>query len=262
MDRLEILKTRTAKYALVAGAVAAGMALGAEHHAAAGSILAMAGGSMPLPYTGRVPNSLQDLQQYNPNLPDAIEAIWQPFYDMQSYPTAGQTQLQFFQLPVGQSSKTLADTNMVLQGQFPAPTAFLTTALQVLFMPGFANSASNTFAAGTANANLNDVVKVADSGYLQFNIGSKVYLTDAPLGKFPPNFSINGLQAYAGTFAATNGVSSDFARAIGRYYEITPLLIPMNQNFMVTLNWPTAVSTTAIGRIAVILDGFYYRQSQ
>jgi len=220
------------------------------------------GGSTPLPYTGRVPNSLQELQQYNPNLPDAIEALWQPFYDMQSYPTAGQTQLLFFQIPQGQSSKTLSDTNMTLAGQFPAPTAFLCTALQVLFMPGFANAASNTFAAGTANANLNDVVKVADAGFLQLTIGSKVYLTDAPLGKFPPNFSIGGLQAYAGTFAATNGVSSDFARAIGRYYEITPLLIPMNQNFSVALNWPTAVATTAIGRIAVILDGFYYRQSQ
>jgi len=220
------------------------------------------GGSNTLPYTGRVPNSLAELQQYNPNLPDAIEAIWQPYYDMQSYPTAGQTQLLFFQIPQGQSSKTLADTNMVLAGQFPAPTAFLTTAIMVLYMPGFANSASNALAAATPQANLNDVVKVADAGYLQLTIGSKVYLNDAPLGKFPPNFSIGGLQALAGTFTATAGVSADFARSIGRYYEITPLLIPMNQNFSVSLNWPTAVAVTAIGRIAVILDGFYYRQSQ
>jgi hypothetical protein len=222
----------------------------------------MAGGSNALPYTGRVPNSLTDLQQYNPNLPDAIEAIWQPYYDMQSYPTAGQTQLLFFQIPQGQSAKTLADTNMVLAGQFPAPTAFLCTALMVLYMPGFANLASNTAAAATANANINDVVKVADSGYLQLTIGSKVYLNDAPLGKFPPNFSVGGLQALAGTYAAGTQVTSDFARSIGRYYEITPLLIPMNQNFSVSLNWPTAVTVTAIGRIAVILDGFYYRQSQ
>ena len=217
---------------------------------------------MPLPYTGRVPNSLSELQQYNPNLPDAIEAIWQPFYDMQSMPTAGQTSLLFFQVPNGQSSKTLADTNMALAGQFPAPTAFLCTAIQCLFMPGFANQASTTGTAATANANINDVVLTADHGYLQFTIGSKVYLTDAPLGKFPPNFSIGGLQAFAATFTAQAYVATDFARAIGRYYEITPLLIPMNQNFQVGLFWPTAVSLTAIGRMAVILDGFYYRQSQ
>jgi hypothetical protein len=250
MEPLTILSS-----ALIGKSVAAALAGAKISHA-------MAGGSMPLPYTGRVPNSLAELQQYNPNLPDAIEAIWQPFYDMQSYPTAGQTQLLFFQVPQGQSSKTLSDTNMVLAGQFPAPTAFLCTALMVLFMPGFANKASNTAAAATANANINDVVLVADAGYLQLSIGSKVYLTDAPLGKFPPNFSVGGLQAVSGTFAAGTQVTVDFARAIGRYYEITPLLIPMNQNFQVALNWPTAVATTAIGRIGVILDGFYYRQSQ
>jgi hypothetical protein len=251
------------RLALSAGLIGASVLAAMHgHDAAAGISFAAGGGSMPLPYTGRVPNSLDDLQQYNPNLPNAIEAIWQPFYDMQSYPTAGQTQLLFFQVPQGQSSKTFSDTNMTLAGQFPAPTAFLTTAIQVLFMPGFANSASNALAAATPNANLNDVVKVADAGYLQLQIGSKIYLTDAPLGKFPPNFSVGGLQAYTGTFAAGVGVSSDFARAIGRYYEITPLLIPMNQNFSISLNWPTAVATTAIGRIAVILDGFYYRQSQ
>ena len=61
----------------------------------------------------------------------------------------------------------------------------------------------------------------------------------------------------AGTFMAV-----DFARAIGRYYEITPLLVPMNQNFSVALNWPAAVAVATTGRIGVILDGFYYRQSQ
>lgn len=238
----------------VAGAVKA--ALGAK------VISAMAGGSMPLPYTGRVPNSLDELQQYNPNLPNAIESIWQPFYDFQSYPTAGQTQLLFFQIPQGQSSKTLSDTNMTLAGQFPAPTAFLCTALMVAFFPGFANVASNTANAATANANINDVVKVADSGYLQLTIGSKIYLTDGPTGKFPPNFSVSGQQAISGTYAAGTQVAIDYARTVGRYYEITPLLVPMNQNFSVSLNWPTAVTTTAIGRIGVILDGFYYRQSQ
>lgn len=265
MESLRILKTHHGvRHAAVAAAVAAAMvgaAIAQPEHA---GIIAMAGGSMTLPYTGRTPNSIQDLQQYNPNLPDAIEAIWQPFYDMQSYVSAGVNQMLFFQVPQGQgtTAKTLSDTNMTLAGQFPAPTAFLTTAIQVLFMPGFANKASNTFTAATANNNINDVVLIADAGFLQLTIGSKVYLTDAPLGKFPPNFSVGGLQAYAGTFTAGTGISSDFARSIGRYYEITPLLIPMSQNFSVSLNWPTVVATAAIGRIAVILDGFFYRQSQ
>lgn len=216
-----------------------------------------------LPFTGRVPVDIGQLSPYNPNRPDAIEAIWQPFYDFQSYAAGGATQFQFFQVPQGQSSKTLADTNMVLAGQFPAPTAFLCTAIMVPFFPDSANNApGKTAAAATVATNINDVNKVANAGYLQLTIGSKVYNTDAPTGKFPPNFSIGGLQAAAGTYAAGTQIITDFARTIGRYYEITPLLIPMNQNFSVSIYFPTAVSVSATARIGVILDGFYYRQSQ
>lgn len=216
-----------------------------------------------LPFTGRVPVDISQLNPYNPNRPDAVEAIWQPQYDFQAYPTVGQTQLQFFQVPVGQSGKTLADTNMLLAGQFPAPTAFLCTAIMVAFFPNSAvNAPGKTAAAATVATNINDVTAVANTGYLQLTIGSKVYNTDAPLGKFPPNFSVGGLQAAAGTYAAGTQIITDFARAIGRYYEITPLLIPMSQNFSVGLFWPTAQAIVTIGRIGVILDGFYYRQSQ
>lgn len=215
-----------------------------------------------LPFTGRTPVDISQLSPYNPNRADAVEAVWQPFYDFQTYATVGATSQLFFQQPNGQGGKTLADTNMTLAGQFPAPTAFLCTAIMVAF---FANSAGNpgtTAAAATVAANLNDVVRVANSGYLQLTIGSKPYLTDAPLGKFPPNFSVGGLEAISGTYAAGTQVLMDFARSIGRYYEITPLLIPMNQNFTVGLFWPTAIAVAATARIGIILDGFYYRQSQ
>jgi hypothetical protein len=221
----------------------------------------------PLAYTGRVPNTVDDLSQYNPNRPDAIEAIWQPQYDYQSYPTSGQTQLSFFQVQQGQNGKTYADTNMTLGGQFPAPTAFLCTAIMVFFFPNYAGAPSTVATAATVNANVNDVVAVYHSGWFEFTIGSKVYLRDAPLGKFPPNVGIGGLQAYGISqydqgAASVNQVSTDVAQAIGRYYEITPLLIPMSQNFVVTANWPTDVTIAHTGRIGVCLDGFYYRQSQ
>jgi len=224
--------------------------------------MSASGQAVALPFTGRVPQDISQLQQYNPNQPNAIEAVWQPFYDFQSYATTGSTQQLFFQIPKGQSSKTDADTNMTLAGQFPAPTAFLLTAIMVIFEPNSAGNPATTAAAATVNANINDVVRVANSGYLQLTIGSKVYLSDAPIGKFPPNFGIGGLQALAGTYAAGTQITVDYARSIGRYYEITPLLIPMNQNFSVALNWPTAVTVAATGRIGVILDGFYYRLSQ
>lgn len=224
----------------------------------------------PLPFTGRVPIDINDLQPYNPNQPDAIEAIWQPQYDFQQYLAAGQTQLLFFQVPQGQGGKLLSDTNMNLPGQFPSPTAFLVTGIMVPFFPantvvgaaGTQAAAAKTAAAATVATNLNDVQIVANTGWLQVQVGSKVYLVDAPLGKFPPNFSVGGLQSAAGTYAAGTQIISDFARAIGRYCEITPLLIPMNQNFVVGAFWPALTVISTAGRIGVILDGFYYRQSQ
>lgn len=211
---------------------------------------------------GRAPMSLAQLAAYNPNRPDATEAIWQPFYDFQSYASAGTNQQTFFQVPVGSGAtpKTYADTNMQLAGQFPAPTAFLCTAIMVYFDPGAADSTTQTTAA--AQTNINDVIAVSNSGYLEFTIGGKVYLRDAPLGKFAPNFTINGFASISANFTAPVLTQTGFARAAGRYYEITPFLIPQSQNFNVTLYWPTVQSTVSTGRIGIIMDGFYYRQSQ
>lgn len=211
---------------------------------------------------GRTPMALSSLVYYNPNRPDSTEAIWQPFYDYQSYGTAGATSFIFFQVPNGQSNKTYADTNMELAGQFPAPTAFLCTAVMVAYFPGAVPSIVGT--ATAANTPWNDVVAIANSGWFELKIGSKVYLRDAPIGKFPPNFTIGGVSSVGVASGATTIIQTQtgFARAQGRYYEITPFLIPQSQNFNVSLYWPTAQTVSTTGRIGVILDGFYYRQSQ
>lgn len=205
------------------------------------------------------PPVLSALAAFTPNRPDAIESIWQPQYDFQDYAMAGQLQLNFFQVPVGQSGKTLADTNMTNAGMFPTPSAFFVTAIMVVFIPGNTVSAANV--TPRALTNLVDVNAVANAGYLKLSIGAKDYLTDAPLGKFPPNFSIGGLVA-AATATATTGTDANYARSAGRYYEITPFLIPATQNFNVQLNWAALVPVTLAGRIGVILDGFLFRNSQ
>lgn len=209
------------------------------------------------------PPKVGQLAQYNPNRPDAVEGVWQPFYDFQSYAMAGQTQLSFFQVPVGQSGKTLADTNMTNAGMFPNPTALFVTGIMIDFTPLNVVSAIGA-AALRVQANANDAAAVARSGWLEFQIGSKVYLTDAPLNKFAPNYNAgieSNISAF-GTAAAPAQVDTDYAKWKGRYYAITPFLIPPTQNFSVRLNWPTAVAVTVAARIGVILDGFYYRQSQ
>jgi len=207
---------------------------------------------------GRTPLPLSSLQNYNPNRADQIEAIWQPFYHKVAYAQAGQASLQFFNVAF---SGDYTVTNMPAAAFFPAPTAFLCTAIMLNFIPG--NTVSQVGTAATrALTNWIDAVAVANAGYVEFVIGGKVYLRDSPSGKFAPNYTINGAGALSGTETAGNGGDLNFARAAGRYYEITPFLIPQTQNFSITLYTPTAVSVTVAGSVIATMDGFYYRQSQ
>jgi hypothetical protein len=203
------------------------------------------------------------LAQFVPNRAGAVEIVRQPFYDFQSYPAAGSTQLLFFQVPAGQSSKTLADTNMTLAGQFPSPTTFLVEDIQVAFFPG--STVSQSVAAARALNNWIDVVAVSQAGWLEFTVGSKVLFRDAPIGKFPTNFTVGGIASIAALdsdLTTTSTADVQFARMVGKVYETIPIAIPQSQNFSVSLNFASAVSVQNGARIGVILNGVYYRLSQ
>lgn len=208
---------------------------------------------------GRMPVPLANLAQYNPNRADQIEGIWQPFYHKVAYATAGQASLQFFNVAFGGDYTV---TNMPAAAFFPAPTAFLCTAIMLNFIPGSPVAQSAGAPAAGQVANWLDTVAVANGGYVEFVIGGKVYLRDSPSGKFAPNYTINGAAAFGATLTAPALTSVDYARAAGRYYEITPFLIPQTQNFSVTLYTPTVIAVTAGANVIATIDGFYYRQSQ
>jgi hypothetical protein len=229
--------------------------------AAAGSITASGSGAglRRAAGYGRNPLPLSQLQNYNPNRADQIEAIWQPFYHKVAYPTTGQAALQFFNIAF---SGDYTITNMPAAAFFPAPTAFLCTAIMLNFLPGNPAAVDGAAAAPANVENWNDVVKIANAGYVEFVIGGKVYLRDSPSGRFAPNYTINGVAASSGTYTANNETVVNYARAAGRYYEITPFLIPQTQNFSVTLYTPTLQTITTAGNVIATMDGFYYRQSQ
>lgn len=214
------------------------------------------------PLTPYHPPSIPALKGYNVNRAGQFEVIWQPTYDYQTYAAAGATQFTFFQTTVGAAGATLATTNIRAAGQFPRPQEFLVTGIQILFTPG--NTVANTEAvAGTAQENWNDVTDVMfGTAFLDLFIGSKSYLQDAPLAKFAQQFRITGggWTTGAGSVATTDFI--DYAVTAGRYYSITPIKIPANQNFNVTLNFPAVIAVAVDATIGVILDGFLYRLSQ
>jgi hypothetical protein len=226
------------------------------------------------PLTAYHPPTIDALRAYSVNREGQAEVIWSPLYDFQAYPAAGAALFTFFQNPVGSAAApNLTATNMQAPGQLPRPQEFLVTGIQVYFRPG---SVPGREVAGAAvlPQNINDVNAVmfgatpgaaAGAGaFLEFYVGSKVYLDDAPIGKFSQQFKIGGLQAITGTPAAAAIQGTDYAVHCGRYYAITPVKLTANQNFRVTINYPVAVATpsTVAGRIGVILDGFLYRLSQ
>lgn len=215
-----------------------------------------------------VPTRAQ-LSKYSVNRP-GWEAIKQSLYDYQAYAAAGQTNLTFFALPVGQSNKTLSDTNMTLAGQLPKNQEFLIQSIEVFFSPTTPTVAAQMPAAFGAQAIaqiINDSYIVGRAGNLTLTIGSKPYLQEAPLGRFPQKaaFTVDGALADVTTAGASLQSRLAFGQWRGRPYLLdpAPLLLPENQNFSVSLAWPEGVQAiTNPGRIGVILDGILYRRSQ
>ena len=134
------------------------------------------------------PMSFADAEGFRVNRSQEYEVTRQSLYDFQTYAAAGQTSLTFFQVPIGQTGKTIADTNLELAGQLPAPKNFVVESIEIYFFPADAPvSIDNTAVVTAAITNYaNDVDAVAQSGSLDFFIGSKSYLQEAPLGRFPP----------------------------------------------------------------------------
>lgn len=213
---------------------------------------------------GSIPPGLEEFERYKVNRPGQVEAIYQPLYDFQTRAATGVSEQRFFQDPVGTSSKTREDTNMELAGQIPAGQSFLVTDLQVVFFPG-ADIVQTGTTVPPPGPNWNDAMGVLEAGYLDFFIGSKSYLQDGPLMKFPPHFRMaGGFHSYFRMATdADQATVFDYPTHAGPVYKITPVQLMANQNFSVTLNYPSAtVDITNAGVIGIILGGFLYRMSQ
>ena len=197
--------------------------------------------------------SLSDLQSYAVNRPGQNTGLRWELYDSVAYPTGGQTSLDFFQIPQGQSSKTLADTNMEAAGQLPNPKQFLITDIQVFFLSGLAPSA----AVGVATAVNDAQIFYQGKAWAELFIGSTYYVQQAPLVRFPPR---NGLTGW-GSISATDMVN--YATAGGAPYLMQPqILLQPTQNFKFSLKWPAALPITTASVVHVVLGGYLYRLSQ
>ncbi|MBT9174236.1 MAG: hypothetical protein DDT21_02648 [Syntrophomonadaceae bacterium] len=217
----------------------------------------------PLAQRGASAPSLAEVQRFSVNRAGEFEAVRQSLYDFQTYPAAGITQMMFFQVPAGQGTKTLADTNMEIAGSLPNPKMQLVQSIEILLFPD--SSPSSTAAVTNPSAFVNDTYLLSRSGWVEFFIGSKAYLLEAPIGRFPPKTRLDGFGAVNHTLAVagTTTVRDSYAVLAGRPYIVDPwILLKPTQNFRVSLNWPVAIPISAPARIGLVLDGILYRNSQ
>lgn len=232
----------------------------------------------------KIPNLNQAARFGDPMVP-GFDVIEGSLFDYMVYPTAGSTQFQFFALPQGQglsscqgfagNAKTPQDTNMKIGGQLATGYNFLVQAVEVDFEPGSVSTAS-TFtplapqefavaAASTVQRGVADVNALRVGGGLVFNVSSKEFINDAPLGLFPPMNKLNLDVAVASNSATVGEVLVAHARFGGRAYSLNiPRFIGSGQQFSVTLNFPAVVATPSgfNGRIGVRLRGLHYRPVQ
>lgn len=204
------------------------------------------------------PSASQLIAKYRVNIPGKVEVIWQPLYDYQATVAAATASQLFFQVPIGQATKTLNDTNMDLPGQLPKGQMFAVTGIQVDFYPDL--EITNVV---EDDQFVNDTYDFYRQGNLNFHIGSKDYLRQGNLMKFPP---VNRLAGFAAAGAATTTAATDFqeytkyAMAAGREFEVRDLVLESTQNFSIDIQNRLAVSTT--GRVGVTLNGWLFRNAQ
>lgn len=244
---------------------------------------------VPNPVTGGLPSNMANaifLPKGVPTMEQIIawysvnrrgyEAIRQNFYDSNAYPAAGVQALAFFQVPKGQgtgfggAAKTPSDTNMDLAGQLPAQQEFVVESISVEFWPTTPTVAAQMPAAFGAQAIaqvVNDAYIFTRSGNLTFFIGSKNYVVEGPMNKFPSkqNFHLDAALSDATTAGSAFQSRVAYGYALGEPYRLSPLkiLLISNQNFNVTLNWQEGVQAiTNPARVFVRLNGMLFRASQ
>jgi hypothetical protein len=228
-------------------------------------------------FVGGQPNiaNLQDLNNFQVNW-NQWELTNQSLYDSAAYPAAGLASLAFFQVPVGQGTgfgggaKTLSDTNMRLAGSLSAGAMFIISSIEIMFQPTTPTVAAGmpaAFGAQAAAVQVNDAFIFGRSGNVTLQILAKNYLTEAPIGQFPPHsdFTVSGALSDTTTAAASSQSRIAFGNFEGNPYILTPnnLLLISNQNFSVTLAWPEGLQAiTNPARVFVRLNGMQARKAQ
>lgn len=172
-------------------------------------------------------------------------------------------------------------TNMTAAGSLATPKLFLVTGIRIVPVElnsaltnplqdsAGVTSAGPTFTGVDSNL-LEDLMRVVYGSFLRFFVGTKDYLV-VPTWFTPGNTGIQGDADSLTSGGATPIAAGSFQyfqtyHSAGRYFALDryPVLIPSQQNFFVSLNFPQSTKPTMGAARAVygVLDGILGRETQ
>lgn len=213
----------------------------------------------------------------------AVEPIHQPMYSAYEFQSStAPSEALFFQYAVGgtvagnagaSTTATKLHTNLPAAGFFPTPKLFLVTGLRFILPPIKYTLDdiidATDWATGAPSGDLDtleDIIRIVYGSYLRLYVGAKDYL-EAPSWLVPGNVGVSGLAALTAGTGATNAyphASVAIPHTVGRYYAFDryPILIPSQQNFSVSVNFPQSTKPTLnVAHIGyVVLDGILGRE--
>jgi hypothetical protein len=177
-----------------------------------------------------------------PNTGTGVEKIFYPLYDSVTL-GAADLAATLFQLPVGQSSKVLFDTNMRSAGSLQMPQTYDVLAIWVSALPGV--TAANVIA--------------LSKGTLNFIVGEKSY-HEILLGVLTSGGGLE-VQTAQSNAAGAAPIYANFGSPNSRnlYTLRYPIAIEAGEHFRVELVWPVAPNAL---KIYVGLEGTLGRAIQ
>lgn len=222
---------------------------------------------------GRPILTKDELNSHRAVIGNKQDVIYAPLFDSVNYAAAGQLNLSFFTVPIGQGTttapgatgtKTLADTNMNQAGVLAKGNEFYMTGQEFMLYPGL-DPGRGVIAFALIGDYVNDVLDVGKSGVLTLQVGSnRQFIQDGPLMLFPPMARLAVASAIGLTNTAATNSASEVTYAVwaGEPYAITPIYIEATQGFQETVQWPALVTISATARLFSRLRGYLIRDAQ
>lgn len=213
-----------------------------------------------------LPPKLLEFMKVNEAIEEAID---QPVYHYISAASGISGDQNFFGTAKASATNGLADTNIDQPNQIGSDTRMIVRAISVHFISGSDPAQLDT--GTTLKSALNDCKRILEGvASFVFSIGDKPYLQDAPLCVLPAGVGVAGaaggaqetqLTAANGTMQVsygTNGVPSVSALR----QLMVPLALWPTAKFSAKINFPSAITLSATGRLGVRLWGMQIRPRQ